>query len=127
MIAYSGVAGSGILPRPVIRVPVVAGCEHGRVFTYALFDYDPERDGDEEEWARALADQGWRTWAAGSGPWIDLAGRRLRRWSLRRETSPDARLPSSDGSEAWTLDGCHGSATPATQPAPRRPPPSEWG
>jgi hypothetical protein len=24
-------------------------CEHDRVWTYDLFDFDPERDGDEEQ------------------------------------------------------------------------------
>ncbi len=59
------------------------------MFTYSLFDYDPERDGDEEAWAAKLAAEGWRTWEPGPGPWITLEGRQLRRWSLRRET-PDA-------------------------------------
>lgn len=56
---------------------------HGPMWTYELFD--PERDGDEAERAAKLAAEGWRTWAAGLGPWITLEGRRLRRWSLRRE------------------------------------------
>ena len=55
------------------------------VWTYGLFDYDPEPGDDEEEWARELAEQGWRTWTPGPGPWITLEGRRLRRWSLRRD------------------------------------------
>ena len=55
------------------------------MWTYAVHDYDPERDGDEEVWAASLAAQGWRMWEAGPGPWITLEGRRLRRWSLRRE------------------------------------------
>ena len=38
--------------------------------------------------AAKLAAEGWRTWDAGPGPWITLKGRRLRRWSLRRE-APD--------------------------------------
>lgn len=64
-------------------VPPVPGSP-GAV-TYGLFDFDPERDGDEEAWAPKLAAEGWRTWDAGSGPWIELTGRRLRRWSLRRD------------------------------------------
>ena len=56
------------------------------MWTYALHDYDPERDGDEEAWAAKLAEQGCRMWEPGPGPWITLEGRRLRRWSLRRET-----------------------------------------
>ena len=67
-------------------------CQHGRMLTYALHDYDPERDGDEEAWADKVAGQGWRMWEPGPGPWITVNGRRLRRWSLRRET------PESDGS-----------------------------
>ena len=59
---------------------------------YALHDYDPERDGDEEAWAAAMAEQGWRMWEPGPGPWITLEGRRLRRWSLRRER-PEATRP----------------------------------
>lgn len=54
------------------------------MWTYGLFDDDPEGDGDAEAVARNLAVQGWRTWDAGIGPWITLEGRRLRRWSLRR-------------------------------------------
>ena len=64
---------------------VVAECQQGRMLMYALHDYDPERDGDEEAWARELAQQGWRTWEPGAGPWITLGRRRVRRWSLRRE------------------------------------------
>jgi len=56
------------------------------VWTYAIHDFDPERDGDGEEWAASLAEEGWRMWEPGPGPWITLEGRRLRRWSLRRET-----------------------------------------
>lgn len=55
-----------------------------------VHDYDPERDGDEQAWAAALAAQGWRPWDAGAGPSITLEGRRLRRWSLRREASTPA-------------------------------------
>ena len=46
---------------------------------------DPERDRNEEAWAAALSEQGWRMWEPGPGPWTTLEGRRLRRWSLRRE------------------------------------------
>ena len=46
-------------------------------------DYDPEVDGDEEAWARAVAEEGWRIWHP-SGTWIQLGGRRVRRWALRR-------------------------------------------
>jgi hypothetical protein len=57
---------------------------------YALHDYDPERDGDVEAWAASLAEQAWRMWEPGPGPWISLEGRRLRRWSLRRERTKEA-------------------------------------
>lgn len=50
---------------------------------YTLRDYDPETDGDEVEWARRLDEQGWRTWHD-TGVWVDVNGRRVRRWSLRR-------------------------------------------
>lgn len=51
---------------------------------YRLFDFDPDTDGDEEAWATALAEQGWRSWDAGAGPWVTIGVRRVRRWSLRR-------------------------------------------
>jgi len=44
------------------------GCHHGPMLLYALHDYDPERDGDQEAWAASLAKQGWRMWEPGSGP-----------------------------------------------------------
>lgn len=50
---------------------------------HTCLDYDPATDGVEEQWARAVAEQGWRTWHA-TGPWIDFGGRRVRRWALRR-------------------------------------------
>jgi hypothetical protein len=37
-----------------------------------LFDYDPERDGDEEAWAASLAEQGVADVGAGSWP-VDQA------------------------------------------------------
>ena len=46
-------------------------------------DYDPTTDGDEEEWARAVAAEGRRTWHP-SGVWVTVNGRRVRRWALRR-------------------------------------------
>lgn len=52
------------------------------MWTYSLFDYDPEGDGDEETWAAQLAAERWRTWDAGTGAWITLEGRRRRPWSL---------------------------------------------
>ncbi|GGL27798.1 hypothetical protein H9L10_03455 [Phycicoccus endophyticus] len=50
---------------------------------YRLHDFDPARDGDEEEWAQARAAEGWQMWAS-PGAWVSIEGRRLRRWSLRR-------------------------------------------
>ena len=64
---------------------------------YALHDYDPERDGDEEAWAASLAEQGRRMWEPGPGPWITLEGRRLRRLSLRRGDLPVARPRETAG------------------------------
>lgn len=54
---------------------------HG--WQYSLVDWDPTGDVSEENWARALAAAGWRMWI-GPGPWVDVNGRRVRRWSLRR-------------------------------------------
>ena len=45
-------------------------------------DYDPATDGDEEEWAVAVALEGWQTWHA-SGVWVTVGSRRVRRWALR--------------------------------------------
>ncbi|KGN41868.1 hypothetical protein [Knoellia aerolata] len=50
---------------------------------YALMDYDPVTDGDEADWARELDANGWRTWH-GTGVWVEVNGRRVRRWSVRR-------------------------------------------
>ena len=76
------------LIRPLLGAPRPAharmACLHGPMLLYALHDYDPERDGDQEAWAASLAWQGWRMWEPGSGPWITLEGRRFRRWSLHR-------------------------------------------
>jgi hypothetical protein len=60
----------------------------GDVWIYTLVDYDPERDGPEEEWGKKLAAQGWQMWDAGHGPWVDINGRRVKRWSLRRWVGP---------------------------------------
>jgi hypothetical protein len=45
---------------------------------------------DVEAWAASLAEQGWRMWEPGPGPWISLEGRRLRRWRLRSERTKEA-------------------------------------
>ena len=50
---------------------------------HTSLDYDSTTDGDEEEWARAVAAEGWRTWHS-SGVWVTVNGRRVRRWALRR-------------------------------------------
>ena len=52
-------------------------------------DDDRERDGDEKAWA-ATGRAGLVDVGCGSGPWITLEGRMLRRWSLRRDTGPEA-------------------------------------
>lgn len=51
---------------------------------YTLKDFDPNAGETEEEWAAAVAADGWRMWKPGSGSWVSINGRRLRRWSLRR-------------------------------------------
>ena len=43
----------------------------------STLDYDPQTDGDEEAWARAVALEGWRTWHA-SGVWVAVGNRRVR-------------------------------------------------
>ncbi len=53
---------------------------------YTTRDYDPARDGDEETWARAIADEGWQTWHS-SGVWLNVGSQRVRRWALRRPCS----------------------------------------
>lgn len=62
------------------------------MWTYQIFDYHPETDGDEEAWAQHLADQGWRMWVPGPGPWVEVDNHRVRRWNLRRwdDTPPPA-------------------------------------
>ncbi|MBM6402161.1 hypothetical protein [Phycicoccus sonneratiae] len=51
---------------------------------YTARQWDPERDGDEEQWAQTVAADGWRTWLDGPGAWTSIDGRRVRVWSLRR-------------------------------------------
>lgn len=72
-------------------------------FEYTLMDYNPLTDGDEIEWGRAVDAQGWRTWH-NTGVWIDLSGRRVRRWSLRRVRPPRA----AGGSPPGPGPGTHG-------------------
>ena len=43
------------LARGVGQAP---GLQHDRMLIYSLVDYNPERDGDQEAWAAALAEQG---------------------------------------------------------------------
>ena len=40
---------------------------------------------------RIPGQEGWRMWEPGPRPWITLEGRRLRRWSLRREVQDRTR------------------------------------
>lgn len=50
---------------------------------HTTLDFDPEVDGSDGEWARRIAELGWRTWHS-AGVWVDVGGRRVRRWSVRR-------------------------------------------
>lgn len=43
---------------------------------YLLADWDAETVQSMEDWARELAEEGWRVWA-GPGCWFDLNGRRV--------------------------------------------------
>ena len=54
------------------------------MWQYTLRDYDPELVQPEDDWAREQAAQGWQMWDAGHGAWVDINGRRVKRWSLRR-------------------------------------------
>jgi hypothetical protein len=58
------------------------------MWRYTLVSWDPATDGPEHEWARKLAAEGWQMWDAGSGPWVEVNGRRVVRWSLRRWEGP---------------------------------------
>jgi hypothetical protein len=73
----------GPSPSPACTVP--DGRYLARMWTYRLADFDPSAGVVEEEWARGLAAEGWQMWLPGSGPWVELNGRRVRRWSVRRE------------------------------------------
>lgn len=53
---------------------------------HTLLDFDPEGPETEEQWAARVAAEGWRMWTPGPGPWVSVNGKRLRRWSLRRES-----------------------------------------
>lgn len=64
-----------------------------RMWTYRLADFDPSAGVAEEEWARRLAAEGWQMWSPGPGPWIELNGRRVRRWNVRREGGGYFRSP----------------------------------
>lgn len=54
-----------------------------RVWEYRLVDYDPGAGLSEQEWARQVAADGWVMWA-GHGAWVEVNGRRVKRWDLRR-------------------------------------------
>lgn len=54
------------------------------MWRYTLRDLTAEDD--PEEWARALAAEGWAMWPPRTGVLITLHGRTVRRFSLRRWT-----------------------------------------
>jgi CheY-like chemotaxis protein len=75
------------------------------------FDFDPERDGAEEQWARG-GRAGVAEVGAGAGPWITLGGATWSAWGTPRTRSRlwppssdcdrdvvlmDVRLPDRDG------------------------------
>jgi hypothetical protein len=53
---------------------------------HTTLDFDPDTDGDEEDWARAVASEGWRTWHQ-SAVWVTVGSKHVRRWALRRPCS----------------------------------------
>ena len=59
-------------------VPVVTDWQ------YTTRVWDPTLDGDEEDWARAIAADGWRTWLGHPGSSTTINARQVRVWSLRR-------------------------------------------
>lgn len=67
------------------RAGVPVGRYLALMWIYRLADFDPSAGVAEEEWARRLAAEGWQMWLPGSGPWIDMNGRQVRRWSVRCE------------------------------------------
>jgi hypothetical protein len=72
---------------PQVRAGASAGEEVAAAcLMYTLHDCDSKRDGGEEAWAASLPEHGRRC-EPSPGPWVKLWGRRLRRWSLRRETA----------------------------------------
>lgn len=52
---------------------------------YLMHDWDPESGVTLEDWARALAEQGWRSWEGTGGTWTTINGVRVYRVQLRRE------------------------------------------
>lgn len=52
------------------------------VWKYTLRDL--EKGDDPEQWALALAAEGWRLWPKGTGVLVTINGRQVRRYSLRR-------------------------------------------
>ncbi len=54
------------------------------MWQHTLRDYNPEHGQTEEDCARAQAAEGWQMWDAGHGASVDMNGRRVKRWSLRR-------------------------------------------
>lgn len=52
---------------------------------------------DPEEWARELAEQGWRMWVR-TGVLVTINGEQVRRYNLRRWVGPDeSRGPTGTG------------------------------
>lgn len=53
---------------------------------YRLADWTPELGVDEQEWAAALAAEGWLPWpdAQVTPAQVDVGGRVVSRWYLRR-------------------------------------------
>lgn len=47
---------------------------------------------DPEQWATALAEQGWQMWVP-TGVLVTINGHTVRRYSLRRWVEPGARAP----------------------------------
>lgn len=101
-----GAAGT-LLSGGTGTVHLVSGWQCG------IRDYDPTSDGDEEEWATAVAAEGWRTWHP-TGVWVTIAGRRTGKWALRRPCSRPFSVHDHDSA------CCRGVAPPLAAAAPRK-------
>ncbi len=51
---------------------------------YRTLVFDPDAGETEEQWATRIAREGWRMWQPGPGSWMEVGGKRVRRWSVRR-------------------------------------------